>query len=76
MVNKSVGRQPVMNVKTMLRLADFISNNYSIADSCRNVRVSRSTYYYYIKNEALFRETMADAMANRNKVNFHFRTIP
>ena len=75
MVNKSVGRPPIMNVKIMLRLADYISHNYSIADSCRNSRVSRSSYYSYIKNESLFRETMADAKAKRNKVNFNFRTL-
>lgn len=74
MVKKSVGRPPVMNVKTMLRLADLISHNYSIVDSCRNVRVSRSSYYSYIKNESLFRETMALAKANQNKVSFNFRT--
>lgn len=74
MVKRSVGRKPGMNVKTMLRLADFISHNYSIVDSCRNVRVSRSSYYSYMKNKPLFRETMAQAKANQNKVNFSFRT--
>lgn len=74
MVKKSAGRPPVMNVKIMLRLADYISHNYSIADSCRSVRISRSSYYHYLKSESLFRETMVLAKTKQNKVNFNFRT--
>lgn len=74
MVKKSVGRPPVMNVKIMLRLADLISHNYSIVDSCNYARLSRSSYYNYLRNEALFRETMDQAKANKNKVSFNFRT--
>lgn len=74
MVKKSVGRPPVMNVKIMLRLADLIPHNYSIVDSCNYLRLSRSSYYNYLRNETLFRETMAHAKANQNKVSFNFRT--
>lgn len=65
-----------MNVKIMLRLADLISHNYSIVDACNyaGVSVSRSSYYNYLRKEALFRETMVSAKANQNKVSFNFRT--
>jgi hypothetical protein len=75
MVKKSVGRPPVMNVKTMMRLADLISHNYTIVDSCNYIRLSRSSYYNYLRNETLFRETMTQAKKNQNKVSFSFRTL-
>lgn len=60
----------------MLRLADLIAHNYTIVDACNyaGVSVSRSSYYNYLRNETLFRETMAQAMANQNKVSLNFHT--
>lgn len=75
MVKRSVGRPPKMSLKTVNRLADMISHNYSISDSCVNARISRDTYYRYLKSEPLFRDTMNRAKENQNKVSFNFRTL-
>lgn len=73
-IKKAVGRPQEFNFKTVSKLADAVSHNYSIADACKFARISKSTYFYYIKREPLFAETMARAYENQRKVNFNFRT--
>jgi ACT domain-containing protein len=73
-IKKAAGRPPQVSIKTINKLADLISHNYTISDSCRYTRLSRSTYYYYLNNEPLFAEIMAQAHKNKNKVSFNFRT--
>ncbi len=73
-VKKAVGRTPKFNIKTMNKIADSISHNYTVVDSCRYAKISTSTYYFYLKNEPLFREKIATAFENQNKVSFSFRT--
>ncbi len=60
-VKKAVGRPPKFNIKIMMKIADSISHNYIIVDSCSYAGVSRDTYYRHLKSEALFREKIADA---------------
>lgn len=74
-VKRAVGRPPKFNIKIMTKIADSISHNYSIVDSCDYAGVSRDTYYRHLKSEALFREKIADAFDNQTKVNFNFRTM-
>lgn len=73
-IKKAVGRPPKFDMKIVMRLSDSIQNNYSISDSCKFAKISRDSYYRYLKNEPLFREQMALAHHNKNKVNFNFRT--
>jgi ACT domain-containing protein len=73
-IRKPVGRPQEFNFKTVSKLADSVSHNYSISDACKYARISKSTYYYYLKREPLFAETMALAHENQRKVNFNFRT--
>jgi len=75
-IKKAVGRPQEFNFRIVNKLADSISNNYPISDSCKFARISKNTYYRYLKSEPMFREKMAQAHANKNKVNFNFRTIP
>jgi hypothetical protein len=74
-IKNAVGRPPKINFTIVDKIADSISNNYSISDSCKFAHISKSTYYYYLNNEPLFAEKMSQAHKNRNKVNFNFRTI-
>lgn len=73
---KALGRPPKVNYKIMIKLADAIQHNSNITDACRYAGISRPTFYHYMNNEEVFAETMATAMANRNKVVFSFLTVP
>ena len=74
-IKKAVGRPQEFNFKIVGKLADSVAHNYSISDACQYARISKSTYYYYLKREPLFAEVMATAFENQNKVSFNFRTI-
>jgi len=74
-IKKAVGRPPVVTTRTVIKLSDAISHNYSISDACKFAGIrSRSTYYYYLNNEPLFAQKMDQAHKNKNEVNFNFRT--
>jgi ACT domain-containing protein len=75
-IKNAVGRPQEFSMKTVRRLEDLIAHNYSISDACSIARISKSTYYYYLKREPLFAEAMAQAHQNQRKVSFNFRTIP
>lgn len=74
-IKNAVGRPPKFSFKIVDKLADSISHNYSISDSCRYARISRSTFYYYLNTEPFFAQKMDQAHKNKNKVNFNFRTL-
>ena len=74
-IRKAVGRKPKVTNATMLRLADAIQHNSSISEACRWVGISRTTYFYYMRNNEVFREKMDAAKENQNKVVFSFFTI-
>lgn len=73
-IKKSVGRPPKFNIKIAKKVADAVANNYSVSDGCKFARISKSTYYYYLKREPLFAELMAQAYESQRKVSFNFRT--
>jgi len=73
-IKRAVGRPPKFNIKIMLKIADSISHNYSVVDSCIYAGISRDTYYRHLKSEELFCEKIAIAFENQNKVSFSFRT--
>jgi hypothetical protein len=73
-IKKAVGRPPKMSMKIIDKLADSISHNYSISDSCRYARISRTTFYHYLKSEPIFKAQIDNAKVNQNKVIFNFRT--
>jgi len=75
-IKNAVGRPPKFNMKTVDIIAFYIERNYNVTDSCKFARISRSTYYKYLKSEPLFAVSVADAQDNANKVSFNFRTIP
>ena len=74
-IKKAVGRQPKVTMRTIVLLADAIAHNTNITDSCCFVGISRSTFYFYLKNNQVFAERMATAKENQSKVTMNFWTI-
>lgn len=74
-INKAVGRQQKVTMRTVVLLADAIAHNTNITDSCRFVGISRSSFYHYLKNNQMFAERMATAKENQSKVAMSFWTI-
>jgi hypothetical protein len=74
-IRKAIGRPPKMSMKIVDKLYDSISHNYNVSDSCAMAKISRDTFYRYLKTEPIFRERIATARENQNKVIFSFRTL-
>jgi hypothetical protein len=72
--NNPVGRPTKMNIRTMVKLADALKNNYSVTDACKWAKISRVTYYRHMNNDPAFAAKMTYAMECRNKVSFNFVT--
>jgi len=73
-IKKAVGRKPKVTYKTMLRLADAIQHNSTISEACRYAGISNTTFFYYMRNNEVFREKILAAKQNQNKVVFSFST--
>lgn len=74
-IRKAIGRKPKVTYATMLRLQDSIQHNSSISEACRWAGISRTTFFYYMRNNEVFAEKMLEAKENQNKVVFSFFTI-
>jgi hypothetical protein len=74
-IRKATGRKPKVTYTTMLRLADAIQHNSTIGEACRWAGISRTTFFYYIRTNEVFREKMDAAKENQNKVVFRFFTL-
>lgn len=74
-IRKTIGRKPNVTYTTMLRLADALQHNSTINEACNWTGISRTTFFYYMRNNELFKEKMEAAKENRNKVVFSFFTI-
>jgi len=72
--NNPVGRPTVINIRTMVKLADALKNNYSVTDACKWAKISRVTYYRHMNNDPAFAAKMTYAMECRSKVSFNFVT--
>lgn len=72
--SKPVGRPTVMNISTMVKLADALKNNYSVTDACKWARIGRTTYYRHMNNNDVFATKMNYAIECRNKVSLNFGT--
>lgn len=73
-IKKANGRPPKVTYKTVLKLADAIQHNSSIDEACRWSGISTTTFFYYMRNNDVFKEKMSAAKENRNKVVFSFCT--
>ena len=72
---KAVGRPTKMNIRTMIKLADALRNNYSVADACKWAKVGRTTYYRHMNDNVVFATKMNYAIECRDKVSFNFGTL-
>lgn len=74
-LRKAIGRKPKVTYTTMLRLADAIQHNSTIDEACNWVGISRTTFFYYMRNNKVFAEKMIEAKENQNKAVFCFFTL-
>lgn len=74
-IRKAMGRKPKVTYTTMLRLADALQHNSTISEACVWTGISRTTFFYYMRNNEVFREKMLAAKENQNKVAFSFFTL-
>lgn len=74
-IRKAIGRKPKVTYTTMLRLADSIQHNSSISEACDWAGISRTTFFYYMRNNEVFKDKMMAAKENQNKAVFSFFTI-
>ena len=74
-IRKATGRPPKVTYKTMLKLTDSIQHNSSISEACRWSGISTTTFFYYMRNNEVFKEKMNAAKESQNKVVFSFFTI-
>lgn len=74
-IRKAIGRKPKVTYTTMLMLQDAIQHNSTISEACRWSGISTTTFFYYMRNNKVFREKMVAAKENQNKAVFSFFTI-
>lgn len=75
-IQKAIGRPPKVTFTTMLRLEDAIQHNSTITEACNWVGISRTTFFYYMRNNEVFRDRMTAAKQRQNEVVFSFFTLP
>lgn len=75
-IRKAIGRKPKVTYTTMLRLQDALRHNSTITEACRWTGISRTTFFYYMRNNEVFAEKMTAAKEDQNKAVFSFFTIP
>lgn len=74
-IKKANGRPPKVTYTTMLRLEDALQHNSTIAEACAWVGISRTTFFYYMRNNELFRHRMDAAKQRQNELVFSFFTL-
>ena len=75
-MQKAIGRPPKVTYTTMLRLEDALQHNSTISEACNWVGISRTTFFYYMRNNEVFRDRMMAAKQRQNEVVFSFFTLP
>ena len=71
-IKKAIGRPPKVTYTTYVKLANAIQHNATVTDAARYAKISRQTYYHYLKNEPVFTEMMIKAYENQTKVPTFF----
>ncbi len=75
MIKKPIGRPPKVTYRTLIRVAGYIQNNYTVSDACRNARISRDTFYRYLNNEPEFTEMIIKAYKKQSEITMFFDNI-
>lgn len=76
MVSKSIGNRNKVTYLTLIRLARYIQNNYTVSDACRNTGISRMTFYRYLNNEPEFTEMIIEAYKGQSYIPMYFDNVP
>ncbi|MDB5184326.1 MAG: hypothetical protein JWN38_134 [Candidatus Saccharibacteria bacterium] len=74
-MKKAIGRPHKVDYRVMIKLADAIQHSATIGEACRFAGISRQTYFYYLNNNSVFREKMATAKSNQDKLVMSFLTM-
>lgn len=75
MVSTTIGRRNKVTYLTLIRLARYIQNNYSVSDACRNTGISRMTFYRYLNNEPEFTEMIIEAYKGQSYIPMYFDNV-
>ncbi len=73
-IKKAIGRPHKVDYRVMIRVADALQHNASVSEATAFAGISRQSYYYYLNNNSVFREKMAIAKSNQDKVVMSFLT--
>lgn len=75
MVSTAIGRHNKVTYLTLIRLARYIQNNYTVSDACRNTGISRMTFYRYLNNEPEFTEMIIEAYKGQSYIPMYFDDV-
>lgn len=74
-IRKATGRKPKVTYTTMLKLADALQHNSTISEACDWVGISRTTFFYYMRNNEVFAKKMKAAQQRKDEAVFCFFTL-
>ena len=74
-IKKATGRKPKVTYTTMLRLADALRHNSTVSEACDWAGISRTTFFYYMRNNQVFAEKMLTAKQQQKEAVFCFFTL-
>jgi hypothetical protein len=75
MISTTIGRRHKVTYLTLIKLARDIQNNYTVSAACRNARISRQTFYYYLNNEPEFTEMIIEAYNGQCYIPMFFDNV-
>lgn len=75
MISTTIGSRNKVTYLTLIRLARYIQNNYTVSDACRNTGISRMTFYRYLNNEPEFTEMIIDAYKGQSYIPMYFDNV-
>lgn len=75
MISKTIGKRNKVTYLTLIKLARFIQNNYTVSDACRNTGISRMTFYRYLNNEPEFTEMIIEAYKGQSSIPMYFDNV-
>lgn len=73
-IKRAVGRPTKVDYRVIMKLADALQHSATVSDACRYAKISRTTYYHYLKNEQIFAEAMNTAKASQYRPAFSLLT--
>jgi hypothetical protein len=75
MISTTIRKRNKVTYLTLIRLARYIQNNYTVSDACRNTGISRMTFYRYLNNEPEFTEMIIEAYKGQSYIPLYFDSV-